>query len=136
VDNLRDYASAVAQEKGVDSPEAKAAAKNALDAMADIGGYGVTKDGGGYSSYSDIDPITGQFRVNIYGTSTSTPQEPPYSALLAIGKSANPPRKVDKRISVTVRGYLQACLVASPPLRLTTDLETLGCYTEGIAASR
>ena len=91
VDNLRDYASAVAQEKGVDSPEAKAAAKNALDAMADIGGYGVTKDGGGYSSYSDIDPITGQFRVNIYGTSTSTPQEPPYSALLAIGKSANPP---------------------------------------------
>ena len=91
VENLRDYASAVAQEKGTDSSEAKAAAKNALEAMADTGGYGVTKEGGGYASYSDIDPITGLFRVYVSGTSTSTPQEPPYSALLAIGKSANPP---------------------------------------------
>jgi hypothetical protein len=45
VENLRDYAAAVAQEKGTDSAEFKTAYKDALEAMADVGGYGVSKDG-------------------------------------------------------------------------------------------
>jgi hypothetical protein len=83
VENLRDYAAAVAQEKGTDSAEYEAAAKNALEAMADTGGYAT----------SSIDPETGFLRIDIYGLVTSTPKEPPYSALLAIGESAKPPKE-------------------------------------------
>jgi hypothetical protein len=108
VQDLRDYATAVRSEYGKDSDEYKAAYNAALEAMADVGGYGITKDGdklvdakGGeidpntlvptYKASSGIDPVTGIPWVEIYGTSTSKPTEQTYSALLALGKSANPP---------------------------------------------
>ena len=113
VEDLRDYAKATLDEYGGESPEYKAAYKTALEAMADVGGYDVTKDGDKFvdahrgeidpdtlvSTYKEgLDPVTGVPWIEIVwkpGTSTSKPTEQdkkvPYSALLAIGKSANPP---------------------------------------------
>ena len=110
VDDLRNHATAVGNSKGTDSAEYKAAYKDALEAMADAGGYGVSKEGdtfvdanGGkidpdtlipaYKASSGVDPVTGIPWVEIYGTATSKPTEVEYSALLALGKSANPPEK-------------------------------------------
>ena len=113
VEDLRDYAKATLDEYGGESPEYKDAYKTALEAMADVGGYDVTKDGDKFvdahrgeidpdtlvSTYKEgLDPVTGVPWIEIVwkpGTSTSKPTEQDkkasYSALLAIGKSANPP---------------------------------------------
>jgi hypothetical protein len=60
VDQLQDYASYVAGEKGTDSAEYKEAYKDALSAMADYGSYGVVKEEDGFATIESgkIDPDT------------------------------------------------------------------------------
>jgi hypothetical protein len=111
VESLRQYATDVGASAGTDSTEYKAAYKDALNAMADYGGYGVTKTGETFTSagqgdldpstllpvskdISYIDPVTGMWNVPVSGTSgtsgaTKTAAE--LSALFALGNSANPP---------------------------------------------
>ncbi len=111
VESLRQYATDVGAAAGQDSAEYKEAYKDALTAMADYGGYGVTKSGETFTSagqgtldpstllpvskdISYIDPVTGMWNVPVSGTSgtsgaTKTAAE--LSALWAIGNSANPP---------------------------------------------
>ena len=117
VENLRDYAAAVAQEKGTDSAEFKAAYKDALEAMADVGGYGVSKDGDDFVTAGGgkldlatnteqfarptaridaaVDPVTGEvvFGDIRYGNEAGKLTGAAYSAVLAIGESANPPKE-------------------------------------------
>jgi len=115
VEQLRDYAKAVGEAKGTDSAEYKAAYKDALGAMADYGGYGVTKGAAGEfvsteygkldpntlvpvtKDRSWVDPVTGRLHLEIIGVGSSQQQMKPlselgdYSALWSKGKSANPP---------------------------------------------
>ena len=114
VDQLRDYARAVHDEKGPDSAEYKTAYRNALNAMVDYGGYGIIKDSSGnYISTEQgkldpntlvpvskdrwgIDPVTGQMWIEITGIGQSQQMEPlsklkDYGALWSSGRSANPP---------------------------------------------
>lgn len=114
VEQLRDYAKAVGEAKGTDSAEYKAAYKDALGAMADYGGYGVTKGAAGEFVSTEygkldpntlvpvtkdrawIDPVTGRLHVEITGVGSSQQMKPlselgDYSALWSKGKSANPP---------------------------------------------
>jgi hypothetical protein len=117
VENLRDYAAAVAQEKGTDSAEFKAAYKNALEAMADVGGYGVSKDGDDFVTTGGgkldlatnteqfarptarvdaaVDPVTGEvvFEGIRYDNEAGKLTDVAYSAVLAIGESAKPPKE-------------------------------------------
>lgn len=115
VEQLRDYARAVYEEKGAGSAEYKAAARNALDAMANYGGYGITKDSAGNFASTEvgkfdpdtlvpvskdtwgIDPVTGRMWVEISGVGGSSTMKPlselsDYSALWSSGRSANPPK--------------------------------------------
>jgi len=112
VEQLRDYARAVYEEKGPDSAEYKAAARNALDAMANYGGYGITKDSAGnfasteagkfdpdtlvpvQTGFSGVDPVTGVFRVEVVLNPSMKPlsELSDYSALWSSGRSANPPK--------------------------------------------
>jgi hypothetical protein len=91
VDQLRDYASYVAGEKGTGSAEYKEAYKDALSAMADYGSYGVVKEEDGFATIQsgkidpdtlfpvyrhygpDYDPVTGAFRVTVTGYNTIDP---------------------------------------------------------------
>lgn len=115
VEQLRDYARAVYEEKGADSAEYKTAYRDALNAMTDYGGYGITKDAAGnYVSTEQgkldpdtlvpvskdrwgIDPVTGRMWIEIRGVGSASGMEPlsklsDYSALWSSGKSANPPK--------------------------------------------
>jgi hypothetical protein len=112
--SMQDYTRAVAEKYGTDSAEYKEAYRNTLDAMAEIGGYGVVKDGNDFvvdngvkinpdtltASYEYVvsgkswtDPVTGKLHAEIIGTSDPTEQERTYSALFALGQSANPPEQ-------------------------------------------
>jgi hypothetical protein len=117
VENLRDYAAAVAQEKGDDSAEFKTAYKDALEAMADVGGYGVSKDGDDFVTTGGgkldlatnteqfarptarvdaaVDPVTGEvvFEGIRYDNEAGKLTDVAYSAVLAIGESAKPPKE-------------------------------------------
>jgi len=118
VESLRQYATDLGASAGTDSTEYKAAYKDALNAMADYGGYGVTKTGETFATaeygkldpdrllpvsyHSDTgwyrDPVTGEayYKVVVTGGTqeylpASEIPEQDISALWAIGNSANPP---------------------------------------------
>jgi predicted DNA binding CopG/RHH family protein len=108
---MQEYTRAVGEKFGAESSEYKAAYKDTLNAMADVGGYGVTKDedkfnlagagtldpdtlkpdtlkpdtGGSRGWY---DPVTGVWTIQIWLWSA---KDKDYSSLLAIGDSAKPP---------------------------------------------
>jgi hypothetical protein len=118
VESLRQYATDLGAAAGTDSAEYKEAYKDALTAMADYGGYGVTKTGETFTTaeygkldpdrllpvsyHSDTgwyrDPVTGEAYYKVVvtgGTQQYVPAseipEQEISALWAIGESANPP---------------------------------------------
>jgi predicted transcriptional regulator len=108
---MQEYTRAVGEKFGAESSEYKTAYKDTLNAMADVGGYGVTKDedkfnlagagtldpdtlkpdtlkpdtGGSRGWY---DPVTGVWTIEIWLRSA---KDKDYSSLLAIGDSAKPP---------------------------------------------
>ena len=118
VESLRQYVTDIANVKGTDSAEYNDAHKAAMSAMADYGGYGITKTGDTYTSaeYGELDserllpvsynsdsgwyrdPVTGQafYKVVVTGGTqqylpASEIPEQEISAIWAIGNSANPP---------------------------------------------
>lgn len=108
---LRKYTADVGEKFGTDSAEYKDAYLKTLDAMAEVGGYGVFKENNDYiirdagkldkdtltvedkyipSGASYRDPVTGGLYMEIFLGSDKTPEKN-YSALFAVGKSAKPP---------------------------------------------
>jgi len=111
IDAQRDYVKSVGDRYGTNSQEYKDAYRSTLNAMAEVGGYGVAKDGSnfvvdsgakinGQTLESDLvylpdgrgwqDPVTGQIhtplRIDIIVGDGSG-----YSSLFALGQSAKPP---------------------------------------------
>ena len=111
IEQLKKYTADVGEKFGTDSAEYKDAYLKTLDAMAEVGSYGVLKEDNDYiirdagklnkdtlkvedkyipggASYRD--PVTGRLYIEIFLYSDKTPEKN-YSTLFAIGKSANPP---------------------------------------------
>lgn len=103
---MQEYTRAVGEKFGAESSEYKTAYKDTLNAMADVGGYGVTKDedkfnlaGAGTLDLDTLkpdtggsrgwyDPVTGVYNVEIWLESL---RDKDLSSVLAIGDSAKPP---------------------------------------------
>jgi hypothetical protein len=105
ITQMQDYTRAVGERFGTDSEEYREAYRNTLNAMSEVGGYGVTKQGDNFEvvgagtidpttlrpdggSRSWVDPVTGVMHVEMWFGLT---RDRDLSALWAIGESANPP---------------------------------------------
>lgn len=108
ISQMQEYTKATAEKYGQDSAEYKNAYRDTLAAMADVGGYGVVKEGNSFvlpeagkldpdtfkpitdtgGGYGYVDPVTGVYRVEIWMTNR---EDRDISSLWALGKSAKPP---------------------------------------------
>lgn len=105
---MQEYTKATAEKYGANSTEYKNAYRDTLSAMADVGGYGVVKDGDSFvlpeagkldsstlrpsanegGSYGYVDPVTGVLRIEIW---MKNREDRDISSLWALGQSAKPP---------------------------------------------
>jgi biotin operon repressor len=105
---MQEYTKATAEKYGADSTEYKNAYRDTLSAMADVGGYGVVKDGDSFvlpeagkldsstlrpsanegGGYGYVDPVTGRYTVEIW---MKNREGRDISSLWALGQSAKPP---------------------------------------------
>ena len=108
---MQEYTKTTAEKYGADSTEYKNAYRDTLSAMAEVGGYGVVKDGDSFvlpeagklnpdtlrpsandgGGYAYVDPVTGIYTIEAWLTQSGEIVFKDYSSLWALGKSANPP---------------------------------------------
>jgi hypothetical protein len=108
ITQMQEYTRAVGERFGTDSEEYREAYRNTLNAMSEVGGYGVTKQGDNFEVAGAgtidpddlnqatqqlagrwwVDPVTNELHVDIFWKSTG---DRDVSSLWAIGESANPP---------------------------------------------